>query len=313
MNKILITILVLLLSLSLFAETTINNKLTPQHEYINGTKISLIPPQDFISSKNFQGLEQNVSNSSIIIVEVPGSFSQISKGITKESLLQNGVNVEKIETFTINQLPAILVTGTQNANGGVYSKYILIFGTEQETIIINGVFPKNYTRTGEDIKNSMLSTYYNPEQTINAFDILNYTLNTDSTKLKFAKFFSNSLIYTVDGLLPTQSEDKTNLIVSKSISQITTQDKEQFSMYRLGQMPYEIQNISSKIPIQLDRLSGFEIIADGVNNTTKEKEYLYQVILYSNDFYYIFFGTTNDSSGNSIQEIQSLVKTFRLK
>jgi hypothetical protein len=114
-------------------------------------------------------------------------------------------------------LPAILVTGTQSANGGDFTKYILIFGTEKESVILNGVFPKSYTRAGEEIKKSILTAYYNPNQTISAFDILNYTLNVDSTKLKFAKFFSNSLLYTIDGQLPTLSEDKTNLIVSRSV------------------------------------------------------------------------------------------------
>jgi hypothetical protein len=80
--------------------------LTPNHVYIKGTKISLIPPKDFISSNNFQGLEHSESGSTIMIVEIPAGFSEISKGITKESLSQNGVTVENIENLTFNHLPA---------------------------------------------------------------------------------------------------------------------------------------------------------------------------------------------------------------
>jgi hypothetical protein len=313
MNKIIVTFLALLMSSQLMAQKNINNTLTSNHVYIKGTKISLIPPKDFISSNNFQGLEHSESGSTIMIVEIPAGFSEISKGITKESLSQNGVTVENIENLTFNHLPALLVTGTQSANGSDFTKYILIFGTEKESVILNGVFPKNYTRAGDEIKKSILTAYYNPDQTISAFDILNYTINVDSTKLKFAKFFSNSLIYTIDGQLPTLSEDKTNLIVSRSVYKITTEDKEQFAAYRLGQMPYDIKSITSKLPITLDQLSGFEIIADGINKSTQVEEHLYQVILFESDFYYIFFGTTNDLSGKSIQQIKNAVRTFKLK
>ena len=300
------------MSSQLIAEKPINNTLTSQHVYINGTKISLIPPKEFKSSNNFQGFEHSESSSSIMIVEVPAGFSEISKGITKESLLQGGVTAEKIENTTFNHLPAIFITGTQSANETNYTKYILIFGTDKESIIINGVFPKNFTRSGEEIKKSMLTAFYNPEQKIQIFDVLNYTLDVKKSKLKFAKFFSNSLIYTVDGQLPSLSEDKTTLIVSKSISKIS-EDREQFSMYRLGQMPYDIKDIISKTTIDIDKLSGFEIIAIGVNKASQEEEQLYQTILYDNDNYYIFFGTTNDSSSKSIDDIKDVVRTFQLK
>jgi hypothetical protein len=78
-------------------------------------------------------------------------------------------------------------------------------------------------------------------------------------------------------------------------------------------MPYDIKSIMSKLPITLDQLSGFEIIADGINKSTQVEEHLYQVILFDNDLYYIFFGTTNDLSGKSIQEIKNAVRTFKLK
>ncbi|HUH73510.1 MAG TPA: hypothetical protein VLZ75_03790 [Chitinophagales bacterium] len=301
------------MSFQLMADNSINNTLTSEHVYIKGTKISLIPPKDFKSSKNFLGLEHNESGSSIMITEVPAGFSEISKGITQENLLQNGVVAEKIESLTFNQLPAVLVKGTQNSNGKDYSKYILIFGTENESFILNGIFLKNYIRAGEEIKKSMLTSYFDKSQSINPLELLDYSINVNSSKLKFAKFFSNSLIYTVDGLLPTLSEDNTSLMVSKSISKITTEDKEQFAMYRLGQMPYEIKTIVSKTPISINQFNGFEIIAKGVNNATQDEEVLYQTILFNQDFYYIFFGTTNDSTGKSIDDIKEVVRTFRLK
>jgi hypothetical protein len=311
-RKILTTFLVFI-SLTVWAQKKIENKLTDEHQNINGTKVSIIPPKGFTDGLNFLGLQQTESGSSIMILDIPGPYSETSKGITKENMLSKGVEMKKIETLTINELPAIFATGIQNAYGNIYTKFILVFGTDNETIMINGVYPENLKKVGDEIKKSMLTVFYEPDKKINPFEALDYSIDISETKLKFGKSMSNSLIFSVDGQVPTASSDKTNLIVAKSFSQITAEDKKLFCINRLKQTPIEIENIEYTNEITIDGISGYEIYAKGKNKKSSETENIYQVILFSDKLYYILFGTTNDETYKSIDEIKKAVITFKRK
>jgi hypothetical protein len=305
------TAFLVFVSVTVWGQKKIENKQTDEHQSIKGMKVSLVPPKGFTDGLNFLGLQQTESGSSIMVLDFPGPYAEISKGITKESLLSKGVEVNGIEDVTINGLPAVFVTGTQNAHGNVYTKYILVFGTENETVIINGVSPDNLKKVGNEIKKSMLTVFYEADKKINPFEFLDYTIDVSETKLKFGKSMLNSLFFTVDGQVPTASSDKTNLIVTKSFSQITTEDKKLFCINRLKQTPIEVESIEYTNEVTIDGISGYEIFAKGKNEKSGETEDIYQVILFSDELYYILFGTTNDESDESIEEIKKAVKTFK--
>jgi hypothetical protein len=296
-----------------FAQLVTNNILTADHQNIKGTKISLIPPKGFINATNFLGLQQTQSGSSIMVLDIPGPFSETSKGLTKEGFLSQGVEVKEIEKLTLNNLPAILVTGEQNAFGNIYTKYVLAFGTEKETIMINGASPNNLKDVSKEIKKSILTAYYEADKKINPFDAIDFEIDASSTKLIFAKSISNSLVYTADGIIPTKSTDKTSLVIAKSISKTNISDKKLFAINRLKQLPVEIAATDSISEITVDGISGYEIIASGKNKKTGEPEKIFQVILFSDQLYYIFYGSTNQDFENNIEAFRKIVRTFRRK
>lgn len=313
MTRKLLALFFIFVSLILWGQKEIENKLTDNHQSIKGTKISLIPPIGFTEGLNFLGLQQSESGSSIMIIDIPGPYSETSRGITKENLLGKGIEVDQIENLIINEIPAIFVTGIQNTSGNSYTKYILVFGTDRETIIINGASPENLKKIGEEVKKSMLSVYYESDRKIDPFESLDYKIDVSEAKLKFGKSMANSLMFSVDGQIPTSSSDKTKLIVTKSFSQMMQEDKKLFSINRLKQTPIEIKNIEYTNEITIDEISGYEIHAKGTNLKTGEIENIYQVILFSDNFYYILFGTTNDETSESIEKLKKAVKTFKRK
>ena len=85
----------------------------------------------------------------------------------------------------------------------------------------------------------------------------------------------------------TLSTDKTDLMVTKSFSPITQEDKKLFSINRLKQLPMEIENIEYTEKITIDDVSDYESLAKGKDKKTGETESIYQVILFSDKFYYI--------------------------
>lgn len=313
MSNFLFTSFFIFFSLSVFSQEKIENKLTEQHQAIKGTKVSLIPPNGFVTGVNFLGLQQTESGSSIMIMDIPAPYSEVSLGMTKENLLSKGVEVSKIDQLQLNGLPAMFVSGTQNANGNIYTKYILLFGTAKETILINGVFHENLKEVGKEVKKSMMSAYFEADKTINPFDVLDFSIDVTNTKLKFGKNISNSLVYSVDGQIPTKSSDKTNLIITKSFSEVTIEDKKLYCINRLKLSPLEIVKIESTNEISMDGISGYELVALGKNKKTNAEETVYQVILFSDNMYYLFFGTTNFEVDKSIEDFKKAVATFKRK
>ena len=298
---------------TVFGQARTINVLTAKHINIHGTKISLIPPDGFIKATNFLGLEQNQSGSTIMVLDIPGPFSEISKGLTKEGFLSQGVEVKSIEHLTLNNLPAIFVTGEQNAHRNIYIKYVLCFGTENETIIINGATPNNQKEIANAVKTSILTSFYEADKKINPFEVVDYSIDLTKSKLQFAKSASNSLIFTTDGIIPTKSTDKTTLIIAKSFSKTEIEDRKLFCLNRLKQLPVEITKIETTTEMSLDGISGYEIIALGKDTKTNLDEKMCQVVLFTDNLYYIFYGSTNEDFDNNIKEIKNVIRTFKRK
>jgi len=303
---------ILLLSPSV-GQNNIENKLTAGHISVSGTKISLIPPQGFIKAPNFLGLQQTESGSSIMIVDIPGPFSETSKGLTKEGFLSKGIEAKEIQNMTLNGLPAILVVGEQNAYGNIYSKFVLAFGTDKETILINGAAPKNLEDIGKLVKASILSAFYEADKKINPFETVDFELDVSGSKLKFAKSISNSLLFTADGEVPTKSPNKITLIATKSFSAVDIKDKKLFALNRLKQMPIDLDNVESNSEITIDGVSGYAIVARAKDKKTGDFEKVYQVMLFSDNLYYLLVGSTNDKTEKDITELKQVVSTFKRK
>ena len=313
MKKTVALLLIFSFSLLTFGQTTITTKLTDAHTSVEGTKVSLIPPKDFIKAANFLGFQQTNSGSSIMVINVPGPYSKVTPGFTKEGLLTQGVVASKIENIQLNNLPAIFVTAEQSAYGNTYTKFILAFGTEKETMLINGIYPKDRTELDEGMKKALMSVVYEPNKKVNPFDVVDFKIDTTGTGIIFAKSVANSMVFNRDGKLPSESKDQANLIVAKAFSKVTIIDKKQFALDRIKQLPIDIVKIISTKPITIDSISGYEIIADSKDKKTGTKEKAYQVLLFSDSIYYMLFASCEADFDNNLTLFQKLVKTFKRK
>lgn len=291
----------------------ITNTLTKAHLLVRGTKVSIIPPKDFTNAPNFLGFEHNPSGSTVMVLDIPGPFSETSKGLTKEKLLTNGVDATTIEKLTFNGMQAMLITGYQKSAGVEYLKYVLTFGTDKETYMINAVAPKNNAALGNEVKKSILTAVYDTKITVNPFESIDYTLTPAKGGLKFSKRVASSIILSTDGNFPPKTEDRTSLIVAKSYNKVTIQDKKTFCINRLKQAPLILEHTESPTPISIDGIQGFEIIADAKEKSTERTKRIYQVVLFSDNLYYMFFGSTADKSAKSMTALKQVVQSFKRK
>jgi hypothetical protein len=310
-----ISILIMgLFVITAMAQTNITNTITEAHVSVKGTKISLAPPADFVNAANFAGFQQNSSGSSIMIVEVPAPFSEIGKAFSKEGLQTQGMILLEKEQLLINTNTALLIKGEQEAYGNTYYKYTLAFGSESESILINGTYLKsNEEDLAAIIRKSLLSVVYNSEKIINPFDTVDFAITAEVTDLVFAKNVGPSLLFNREGAIPSTAPDKAIFIASKSFSELEIVDKKAYAENRIKQNPIMIDSLLSTTPITIDDLEGFEIVARGKTKKEQANTEVYQVMLFSDKLYYIFLGSSEGEYEKNLAAFKTIVKTFKRK
>lgn len=313
--KMLLILLFAAVNLVIYGQETISNKLTTEHVSIAGTKVSLIPPAGFDKSVNFTGFQQNNNSSSIMIVEIPGPFSEIIKGFTKSGLKTQGVDLIDKRDLKIDNFPAVFIEAEQAAYGIPFTKYILTFGTDSNTTMINGMFPKELSEPmSAEILESILSVVYESNKDVYPFDEIEFKVDIENTKLKYANVIANAALYTVDGKVPTESADKTFYSIARSLGEIEIIDKKQYAIDRFKKIASVTDINPEKITdIEINGFSGYEIIAQGTNNKTGSAEQIYFVMLFNHNLYYLLIGVAEDNFENNIELFNKVTNTFRLK
>ncbi len=141
MNKLVLTLFGIFTIGSSFGQDEINNSKTEKHQPVTGTKFFLIPPASFTRATSFQGFQQMNSGSSILLMEIPGPFSETTKGFTEQGLQSQGMRLKTKDAIKVNGKQGFMITAEQSAYGNDYTKYILVYGDAQATYMINGTFP----------------------------------------------------------------------------------------------------------------------------------------------------------------------------
>lgn len=313
MKKNILFFLALLNGIYSFSQLTIESNVTSDHQEIRGSKISMVRPKDFKVAVNFMGFQHAESNSSVMVLDIPGPFSKVSGGLNAENLLKQGVRVDSIQSIKVNGLSGLLIKGEQTANGVDYRKYSLAFGNDVETILISGIVPKDNLDLEQKVKNALLSTFYNPSKILTPLDAVDFEISTEGTDFVFAKSMSNMLVYNRDGKMPSESTDMASLVVAKAISKVEITDKKEFASNRIKMLPVQITKIKSVEPTEINGLKGYEITAEGANRKTGVKELAYQVMLFNEESYYIIFGSCQDKFEENLKVFQKLIGTFKLK
>ena len=322
MTKTVLTTFLVLIFLTACGQQKIENKLTKEHQSVKGTKVSLIPPKGFKEVDGLSGFFDLEQNSNVQVLILPMSYSETIAEYNKDTLLAFGFKISKEEKLTINGLPAIFITGVGIRDPKkTYVNFMLILSTysDTETIVMNGLCPESLKGMSDEIKKSMLSVYYDIDKKLNPFDVVDYTIDVSATKLQFGMSSNaNIVMFTVDGKFPTDSDDKTSLMITKTayLSETETSDAllrlEALETLRKAAENIEYEHINE---IVIDGLSGYEIYSKGKNkySNSDETEYFYQVMLFGDGFRYLFLGITNDTTNKSLETLKKVVMTFKRK
>lgn len=284
------------------------------HIQISGTNIFMIPPKTFEPSVNFKGFQNPIDQTSMIMtMEIPGPYSEVSKGFNAEMLSPRGMELKTRNKIKIAGFDGLLIELDQTANGMNFSKQILIYGNEKATTLINGVYLKDSLQLGKEIEESILTTFVDLEAESNPREELKYDVNEMVGSLKFNSVVGNAMLFSRDLKTPADSIEKVTLFIDKSFAKIEIENKKLFCLSRLKKYPEDYSVISSKgiSEIEIDGLEGIELFA---KNNDKENVEMHQVILFDeNGGYYLLVGTYVSENEKAISDIKNVIQTFHRK
>lgn len=282
---------------------------------IPGTRVSLLKPTGFVMAKHFPGLQQASTGASIMVTEIPGPYSEVTKGVTAEQMKSRGMNLQSKEDATIDGRPGLLLSLTQIAYGKTYAKWISIIGDEKNTVIITATFPKDReSDLSTPLRDVVLSVKWEKSKKVDPFADLRFTI-APSDQMEFVKRVGKTLLYSKDGLFPAKSPEHPIFIVGYAVSTLQARDKRQFAQSRfLRSAGAKNVPIETTEQVTIDRLPGYKIVGSAQHSKTGIPILLYQVFLFDEDTYVIMSGRTGARfRKESLRGFGAMARTFMRK
>jgi hypothetical protein len=254
---------------------------------VPGTKVSLVPPSGLKPADRFPGFVDEETSSSIMVTELPVPYSEMAKGLTKETLATKGMNLLSRNEITLNGKPAILLHVAQEARSIAFLKWMIMTGNEKELVMVTATFPENLkTEFSSPMKQSALSVQWEADAEIDPLAGLNFTFKDDPA-LKFAKRFSNLVILTKDGALPGKPTNDPFFTIAPSFSQGIIPDAKKFAEKMLAEED-DISGlvIKKQSDVTIAGLQGIEIVAEAQSKKPDMPVAVYLVLLLDGNNYF---------------------------
>ncbi|WP_310426311.1 hypothetical protein [Chamaesiphon sp. VAR_48_metabat_135_sub] len=285
----------------------------PQYTSFPTAGVKLIRPDGFEAAESFDGFQQASTQSSVMLVTIPGPFTEVTNGLTAERLKTRGMTLRSQENVTIDGNQGILISLTQTAYGIDFAKWIVAFGNDKETKMVTATFPKTRTaKLSASLKSVVLTAKNDTTPPPTLGSDLGFKI-VASNKVKLARSMGKMLLYTKDGTIPAKSPEDPIFIVAPSFSQITISDKQEFATRRLSQTSsIKINSVTTTDTITIDGLDGYEIFASAQDIATGTPVVIYQVMLFDDRSYTLIQGIVGTKVRDEyLPEFKAMARSFK--
>ncbi|MDQ7821412.1 MAG: hypothetical protein RDV48_01320 [Candidatus Eremiobacteraeota bacterium] len=283
---------------------------------IEGTRVSLVPPGKFQKAENFQGFQLKDKNASILIMEITAPYGKFAEAFTKEGLASRGMKLLAKEALPLKSGRGLLLSVSQNAYGTDFRKWIVVTGDNDTTVMITAVFPESFEKElSKTMKASILSFRLSEKKDSQGTEGLPFSIEIQPP-LKLARRFGNNLLFSKNGEFPAQNEKDPVFIVGASVSSgLVVDDKKEYSLQRVKKVE-QVKDIAveSTAEVTIDGITGYEIVASGIDRKEGFKTLVYQVMLFKETDYFIIQGFSDEEEkGTYLPLFKKIAESFKKK
>lgn len=284
-------------------------------EQVGGSQIFIDPPEGLIPSNQFLGYVDEEYGTFVMVTEMPGSVDEAIRGLSSEQLSKQGGALLSTQDITLGHDKAKILKLTQDAYDINFTKWIVILGDSNKTIMVTA---NAQTNIGEEIldklNRSILTTRWIRNSQNNTFDGLNYRV-TETKTLKISNKMGSNLFLSKEKEFPIQNANTPYSIIVPSYStNLNIDSKSNYAKIRLMKMEgFSDIKILHQKSIKVNGIEGSLIQSQAVNTRFGNKVYVHFAILFADESYYIIRSISNFEDRKLYEgEFNTILESFEI-
>lgn len=280
---------------------------------VPGTRATLQPPAGFTPSQRFPGFEQQASQASIVVTEIPAPAVDMMKGMSKDALATRGMTLLSSTPVKMDERDALLLEVAQNAAGTAFRKWMLVSGDAAASVLVVGTYPQSAaTALSAPLRAAVLSTTWGQAGAGDPFDGLPFRVAAASG-LKLVGRVSNMLLFNESGRQQAGNPAEALYVVGPSVGSPPAGDLREFAEARARQTAQlRDLKIVEGHDIVVDGLPAYELLGDAADRRSGTPMRFYQVIAADPGGYYIMQGLAgSDRADAAVAQFRAMTQGFR--
>jgi hypothetical protein len=313
MKKLSIMIKVFFLTNILFSQNNypfeVNNIKTDKHINIEGTRLYIIPPKDFVQGGGIVGFHKDKKAFIQVVGVLGGDFYKNAATFNKLGLQKEGLTVTDFQYIKIQEYSGRFAeVKVPNINQG----FLIVFGDTTLSVSISSVIPVGEEKYINEILNSLKSIYYDRNLKLGNSN-KDFECNDKNTLFKFAKNVANLSIYSINGIAKETYGDEPIIMItpmpkgeSTTLEQVAAQFVSKFEKYGHKEIKW-----SNKRNFKRNNQDVFEFELTSKLNNNDSNSY-FQIVGNQEKAIVIFCASSNEYI-KYLQDFKELANSVRLK
>jgi hypothetical protein len=257
--------------------SSLNNKKTPNHMLIDGTKISMLVPSGFMYEQKIFGFKQDavhfIQTSEVQNLNFNRDFNTSTKEEFKKNFPQN--EVKEYVKFKLNGYNALFIHYIKN---NVFDYYELLFGDETFFCTVVGSSTLIKKDISKEIRNCILSLHYDKNLKVEQKNFENFKVNENKSEFKETEELPGLKVFSVDGKSIEDGDPSIYMthfifdkmqsveIISKSNIESLTQNSFKPNSNKLGQLTF-LNTVDDYVHITPGKMNGQDVNCIQIYNT----------------------------------------------
>lgn len=289
-----------------------------------GKKFSIIPPDStFVLGQYGPSIVQEKLNFSLLLLEGMDNgaetvlfepqrdLQQGQKLCLQKDTLIDGNPIQLVKIMSPGKLVAGIIGKPASEIDGDYIIWLTNYKYNKANVSGIAIYPADIDTTySTAIEQALISVRYDDNRNVSPVESLPFSVDVTGSNLQFAKLlFESLLIYSEDGLWPTQAASMSMFSVTTRYKKILPTEYLHIAR-KLNASFSDSAKIISEAQINIDGLPGVEIVLNEQYGTNKTG-YRYWLLLFEENQYFEMSGGTGNYTEDWLTRFRKIAHSFK--
>lgn len=262
----------------------------------------------------FVSENSEAAQATFVIMTNPFSMEESTSNLVSEELRNENTKILFNKDVKVDGKTGEFYLTRQPFQNIELAKYTLVFGDDDFSWIVTASFDvENEESIAEPLLTSLLNLQISDTPRLPPGEDVDFQLTPN--RLILTDGFIDKVVFTVSGIYPVHDSKQPVFQAGKTLANFSEAKHEQMAANLISPSRlFKVNMISSKRPVEIDGLKGFEFVVVGEDLTNGEPLWLYSTTLFGDNDTYLFHGwVSSDNQENYITDFRALTESFKRK